>query len=124
MFEDKMINWLIVIAVTLNAVIAILFWLHEKLERGKMTRLRYAVEKAVRAVEQICGSLENEQKKQEALKRAEAFLGYYRWFVPVLVLDTAIEAELFLIRQMHDKLSVDHDTIDEMESKDDFSSGL
>lgn len=96
--------------VMLNITIAILFWLHERLEAGKMTRLRYAVEKAVRAVEQICSNLENAQKKQEAISRAVALLGYYRWFIPALVLDTAIEAELFLIHQMHEKLSVDHDT--------------
>ena len=106
--------WLGLVIVVINITIASLFWLHERLEAGKMTRLRYAVEKAVRAVEQLCSNLENAQKKQEAVSRAVALLGYYRWFVPALVLDTAIEAELFLIHQMHEKLSVDHDTENEL----------
>lgn len=97
-----------------NASLAFLFWLHEKVERSKMTRLRYAVEKAVRAVEQVCEELDRSEKKQEMINRVQALLGLYKWLIPALVIDTAIEAELFVVQHIHDQLSVDHDTPEEV----------
>lgn len=96
-----------------NAIIALFFWLHESLEDRANSKLKTAVEKAVRAVEQLCASLENTEKKREAVLRVEALLGWHRWLVPTLIIDTAIEAELYVIKQLHQKLSVDHDTQEE-----------
>lgn len=98
----------------LNGSIAILFWLHEVLEKRTNSRLKTAVGKAVRAVEQLCATLESSEKKREAVLRAEALLGWYRWVVPSLVLDTVIEAEIYVIKQLEQKLSVDHDTQEEV----------
>ncbi len=114
MFDDRGLIWTAVVIVALNVTIAILFWLHEKLENSKVVRLRQAVEQVVRAVEQVCGDLDNAQKKEAAVTRVQAFLGFYRWFIPSLVIDSAIEAEIFVIRQLHKRLSVDHDAPDEV----------
>lgn len=99
---------------TLNMIIAVLFWLHEILEKRAHSRLKTAVEKAVRAVEQLCATLESSEKKHQAILRAETLLGWYRWVIPTLVIDTAIEAEIYVIKQLHAKLSVDHDTQEEI----------
>lgn len=98
----------------LNSAIALLFWLHEKIEYSKMKRLKFAVESAVRAVEKVCVGFQSPEKKQDAVKRVQALLGVYKWIIPELVIDTAIEAELFVIQHMHKVLSVDHDTPDEV----------
>ncbi|HBS58658.1 MAG TPA: hypothetical protein DEA44_05265 [Firmicutes bacterium] len=98
----------------LNAAIAVLFWLHEKLEKRAHSRLKTAVEKAVRAVEQLCATLESSEKKRQAVLRAQALLGWYRWVMPALVIDTAIEAEIYILKQLHAQLSVDHDTHEEL----------
>ena len=100
----------LVVFLCFNTAIALCFWLHELLENRVQSRLKAAVEKTVRAVEQLCACLENEEKKRQAVLRVEALLGWYRWFIPSLVIDTAIEAEIYVIRQLHEKLSVDHDT--------------
>lgn len=100
--------------ISFNLFIALIFWLHERIENNKATILKDAVEKAVRAVEQACSLLDNPGKKQEAVQRVEAVLGIYKWFIPALVIDTAIEAEVYVIRQMHKRLSVDHDTREEV----------
>lgn len=97
-----------------NAALALLFWLHEKIERSKMNKLKSAVEKSVRAVEQVCSGLESTEKKRDAVARVQALLGIYKWMIPTLVIDTVIEAELFVIQQMHQRLSVDHDMEDEV----------
>ncbi len=106
--------WLLFAFLSLNLFIALIFWLHERIENNKATILKDAVEKAVRAVEQACALLDNPAKKQEAVLRVEALLGIYKWLIPSLVIDTAIEAEVYLIRHMHKALSVDHDTPEEV----------
>lgn len=114
MFPDSVTVWLAISGALLNVTIALLFWLHEKLETRKTTKLRQAVEQAVRAVEQICDGLDSPQKKEQAIARVLAFLGLYRWLIPPLVIETAIDAELFVVRQLHTRLSVDHDTAEEV----------
>lgn len=110
MHIDEVMLTAIVIFLGINTVIALCFWLHELLENRIHCKLKAAVERAVRAVEQLCASLENPEKKRQAVLRVEALLGWYRWFIPSLVIDTAIEAEIYVIKQLHRKLSVDHDT--------------
>lgn len=114
MFNEKTLVLLFFSFCILNVAIAFLFWLHEKIECNKMTKLRFAVEKAVKAVEQVCNGLASTEKKQDAVARVQALLGIYKWLIPILVIDTAIEAELFVIKEMHKQLSVDHDTPDEV----------
>lgn len=114
MFYEKPLLLLFFLFCLLNAMIAFLFLLHEKIECHKMTKLRFAVEKAVKAVEQVCKGLESTEKKQDAVARVQALLGIYKWLIPGLVIDTAIEAELFVIKEMHKQLSVDHDAPDEV----------
>lgn len=114
MSSQEIMLIILLCCIGLNGLIAVLFWLHEKLEHYKMTKLQYAVEKAVRAVEQLCANMNDSAKKAEAIARVRSFLGIYRWIIPALVIDTAIEAELFIINQMHEKLSVDHDTPEEV----------
>jgi hypothetical protein len=58
--------------------------------------------------------MDNPGKKQEAVLRVEACLGWYRWFIPSLVIDTVIEAEVYFIKYLHHQLSVDHDTVEEI----------
>jgi hypothetical protein len=98
----------------LNILVAILFWLHERLEYTKADRLCDAIEKAVRAVEQVCTNMSSPEKKREAVQRVQALLGWYRVFIPDMVIDTAIEAEVYLINQLREGLSVDHDTPEEV----------
>lgn len=107
-----------IIIVVFNGTIAVLFWLHERLERTKSVRLRQAVEQSVRAVEMTCASLDSPQKKEAAIARIEVFLGLYRWLIPPLVIETAIEAELFVIQSLHGRFDVGHDAADEVISDD------
>jgi|GEM_PF-5591548 len=107
---DKITIMALALFLGLNSIIIILFWLHERLEHRIAGSLQKAVEKAVRAVEQLCSALECPEKKQQAVLRVQALLGWYRWFIPTLVIDTAIESEVFLINRLHQKLDVDHDT--------------
>lgn len=111
---DNILLMACILVLSLNAIIALSFWLHEKLETHTHSKLKEAVERAVRAVEQLCGELENPEKKHQAVLRVEAVLGWRRWLVPYLVIDTAIEAEVYVIKQLHRKLSVDHDTPEEL----------
>jgi len=92
----------------INLSIGALFWLHEKMEISKNSRLKCAVESAVRAVEQTCDTMDNPSKKQDAIMRVQAILGLYKWLVPASVIDTAIEAELYLIKQMRRKMGLGH----------------
>lgn len=92
----------------LNMLIALVFWLHDVLRSRAHSKLKTAVEKAVRAVEQFCATLENAEKKRQAVLRVEALLGWYRWVIPSLVVDTAIEAEIYVIRQIQQKLGVEN----------------
>lgn len=111
---DKITIVVLALFFGLNSLVTILFWLHERLERRMTGRLREAVEQAVRAVEQLCIALECPEKKQQAVLRVQALLGWYRWFIPTLVIDTAIEAEVHLINRLYRKLGVDHDTPEEI----------
>mgnify|MGYP001394888862 CR=1 FL=1 len=112
-FDNLVIASLVLLLGT-NSLIAVLFWLHERLERRMAGRLQTAVEKAVRAVEQLCVTLDCPEKKQQAVLRVQALLGWYKWFIPTLVIDTAIETEVYLIKQLHRKIGVDHDMPEEV----------
>jgi hypothetical protein len=114
MLSENLTMLMLSIFVTLNVLTAILFWLHERLEYTKANRLRESIEKAVRAVEQVCSNLSSPEKKREAVLRVQALLGWYRVLIPDLVIDTAIEAEVYLINQLRGGLSVDHDTPEEV----------
>jgi hypothetical protein len=114
MFFNDVVVTTLVIFLGVNVSVALLFWLHERLEHTAAGRLREAVEKSVRAVEQLCITFDNPEKKRQAVLRVEALLGWYKLFIPSLVIDTAIEAEVYLIKHLHQKLSVDHDAPDEV----------
>jgi hypothetical protein len=88
MFVNDVVLTTFVIFLVLNISIALLFWFNERLE-------------------QLCVTLDNPEKKQQAVLRVEALLGWYKWFIPPLVIDTAIEAEVYLIKEMQQKLSCD-----------------
>jgi hypothetical protein len=63
MFVNDVVLTTFAIFLVLNISIALLFWFNERLEHTAAGRLREAVEKAVRAVEQSCVTLDNQVKK-------------------------------------------------------------
>jgi len=60
------------------------------------------------AEEQLCASLENAEKKRQAIQRVEVLFGWHRWVIPSMVVDTAIEAEIYVIKQLQQKLGVEN----------------
>lgn len=108
--ENNEFLWVAAVIISLNTVVALLFWLHERLETGEATKLRLVVEAAVRTLELVIDRLGDPQKKEALVARVQAFMGFFKWLIPPLVIDSAIGAELFVIKQLHKWLSVDHDT--------------